>query len=111
MFSHESHTPVVSVNRSMTRTVWIRAADCSAIPPPEIRRGRLSAPVNSLLLFLVALDSGFAALGPVVVRGEGIRREHEALGRHDQRCVGALRFEHFLEERILLRLLGGDDVP
>src|SRR5687767_11889905 len=100
----------------MTRTVLIRPADGSDIPAPyKPNGGGPPAPVREFtqLLFLGRLVGRALALalGPVVVRRERIRREVEALGRHYDRRVLALRLVHPLEERVLGALLGGELVP
>src|SRR6267378_2187537 len=50
-------------------------------------------------------------LREIVVRSEGVRREHEALRGNHLRGIFSLRVVNFLEERILRRLFRGDRVP
>src|SRR5438034_9174076 len=55
---------------------------------------------KSALLLCLRLGRGFF-LGEIVVRGERVRREHEALRGNHLRGLFALRVVHLLEERIL----------
>src|SRR5574339_5020 len=99
--SHATQVPVVSVNLSMIRTSRIWNATGSAIACPCTRkRGRMTAPVSGPAALLLGRRLARRLLREVVVRDELRRREHEALRRHDQRGVGALRIVHLLEERV-----------
>src|SRR3981081_2927954 len=98
----------------MTRTVLMRAGDCSAISnPSKLKRGRISAPAfhREVLLFGTYLCSARLRLRPVVVRGKRVWREVEALRRDYERRIHALRLERLLEERALRAFFLGDDVP
>src|SRR5687768_14000564 len=101
----------------MRRTVLISPVVGSAIPAIPLtsqKKGRFSSPFFELwqLLFLgLGLRRLGAALGPVVVGREGIRREVEALRRHDQRRVLALRLVGLLEEGTLGGFLRRHGVP
>src|SRR5882672_3488222 len=107
--SHAIHMPVVSVNLSILRTTLTMPETGSAIPISPKKRGGSPPLVESLRLLL--RRALHRALRPVVVGDERVRREHEALRRHDERRVGALRVVRLLEERTLRPFLGGDHVP
>src|SRR5688500_10657518 len=75
--------------------------ETGAFPPPSLNR-------VALLLRRGLLRAGFRK---IVIGGEGIRREVEALRGHHDRCIRALRVVHLLEEGALLAFLGDDGVP
>src|SRR6267143_3056224 len=105
--SQATHTPVVSVNLSISRTVLMRPGDCSGISSPQTGAGADLRPRFrcKLLLFGADLCGARLRLGPVIVRHERVRREHEALGGHHQAGVRPLRVVHFLEKRVLRAFL------
>src|SRR5688572_16489101 len=102
----------------MTRTVLIRPVDGTSAKQRPLGQAKKRAifialfRTRQLLLLGVCLRRRLpGALREVVVRDERVRREHEALRRHDQRGVLALRLERLLEERALGAFLGRDLVP
>src|SRR2546421_11675159 len=102
----------------MALTVLMRPGDGCCMRSPRNETGADHRPRWTQLLFLLGLarrlrDARLAAraFGPVVVRRERVRREHEALCRPHLARAAALPIEHLLSERTLLALFRRGDVP
>src|SRR5260370_34950307 len=82
MLSQATQTPIVSVNLSITRTVLMRAGDCSGISSSQTGAGADLRPRCHCKGLLFGADLGGARLrlGPVIVRHERVRREEEGRG-------------------------------
>src|SRR5258708_2014342 len=82
MLSQATQTPIVSVNLSITRTVLMRAGDCSGISSSQTGAGADLRPRCHCKGLLFGADLGGARLrlGPVIVRHERVRRGQERLG-------------------------------
>src|SRR2546425_6482082 len=81
MLSQAIQTPIVSVNLSITRTVLMRAGDCSGISSSQTGAGADLRPRCHCKVLLFGADLGGARLrlGPVIVRHERVRRGHETV--------------------------------
>src|SRR2546427_9762146 len=98
MLSRATHTPIVSVNLSITRTVLMRAGDCSGISSSQTSAGADLRPRCHCKVLLFGADLGGARLrlGPVIVRHERVRREQEKLWGHPPGGVRPPRVVRFL---------------
>src|SRR5256712_10040171 len=106
MLSQAIQTPIVSVNLSITRTVLMRAGDCSGISSSQTSAGADLRPRChcKVLLFGADLCGARLRLGPVVVRHERVRRGKEALCGHHHARGGPPRVGDFLFEQGLSAL-------
>src|SRR6185295_15395870 len=93
---------------------WVRGLTCDPHPTEVVELSATPSPTRGRAQELptrVAAGSTSFFLREVVVRLKIVRREHEALGRHDLRRIGLLRLKDLLEERVLGSFGRGELVP